>query len=70
MLDLIKMISEWFDATVRVATSFFESISAFFIALSNIYVGIVESIGFFPSFLGGIMLSSFAILVLLRVIGR
>lgn len=70
MADFIRVASDFFDAVVNVITHTFESISAFFTAIFNIYSGISESVFFFPTFLSGILLSSFAILILLRIIGR
>lgn len=70
MGDFIRMCSEWFDTVLRVITSFLESIAALVIALTNIYTGLTESIGFFPSFLGGIMIGSVCLIILLRIVGR
>ena len=70
MSDFIQMCSDFFDALLRVINHTLETTSAFFTAIGNIYTGLVESIGFFPSFLGGMMLSCAALLILLRVMGR
>lgn len=70
MSDFIRMVSDFFDMVGKVINHTFESLNALVNALTNIYTGLVESIGFFPSFLGGIMLSCFALILMLRLVGR
>lgn len=70
MMDFIKAASDFFDAIIEFVSHTLEQIAALMTALSHISTGLTESITFFPSFLGGIMLSSFCLIVLLRILGR
>lgn len=70
MGDFIRMVSDWFDTILKIITSILESVAAFVVALVNIFTGLTESIVFFPSFIGGLMLSCLGLIILLRVVGR
>ena len=70
MFEFFQMVSDWFDTILKIITSFLESIGAFVTALTHISIGLSESVVYFPTFIGSIMLACFALLVLLRIVGR
>lgn len=70
MADLIQMISDFFDAVVNFITSLVDGLSIVWTACGNVFTGLVESIGVFPSAIGGIILVSASLLIVLRIVGR
>lgn len=70
MADLIQMIAQFFDAVVHFIRSLVDGISIVVTACGNVFTGLFDSLSVFPSVIGGIMLCSAALLIVLRIVGR
>lgn len=70
MADFIKYLTDFFDTAYTLIVDIFTSLGNFYVALSQINGSLGSVLAIFPSFLGAIAFSSFAIIVLLRIVGR
>lgn len=70
MGDFIEYITNFFETCYTIIVDVFSALGSFFVAINQLNASVGTAVAVFPSFLGGIALSSFAVLVLLRIVGR
>lgn len=70
MSDLIQLLSDGLDVIIFFIKNIAENANALLNALVTIYTGLTTSSVMFPSFLAGLIMACFSILLLLRIMGR
>lgn len=70
MSDFIQILSDGFDVIIYFLLSIEENLRGLLTALGTIYTGLSTASVMFPSFLGGLLITCFSVLMLLRVMGR